>query len=394
MNCGFKLPDGVKFCYECGHKQAVTEDGGRSPPSMSKHAVEAARIKAEQEKESMQELHDFSTLHDVGREVAKREALPRDLRQYTEDRSTAKVAVFTGDRSTGKRYCSNCDMEIGKENRPLKCSQCGSRFCEHCEGWYRSAERARGERPLCEKHYLENKMKIERERREREEQERRESAQREADRKRLEEERRKAVPPPPPKELSNSIGMKFVKIPKRNYYMGKNQVTQKEWKAVMGSNPSHFKGDELPVEQVSWDDCQEYVERLNHKEGTYRYRLPTEEEWEHACRAGSTGKYCFGDDVRQLGNYAWYEDNSGSKTHFVGTKRPNKWGLHDMHGNVWEWCQDKWDESGSGRVVRGGSWGSFADFCRSADRYVSYPGDSGSSIGLRLVRLQASREAL
>ena len=187
------------------------------------------------------------------------------------------------------------------------------------------------------------------------------------------------------KEFSNSIGMRFVKIPGKDYYIGKYQVMQKEWRAIMGSNPSKFIGDERPVEMVSWDDCQGYIERLNRKEDTYKYRLPTKDEWEHACRAGSTTNYYFGDDCSQLGNYAWYEDNSGSKTHFVGTKMPNKWGLHDMLGNVWEWCQDRGYEHEC-REYLGGGWDDIAEWLDLSYWWGSTPDFRNSYVGVRLVR--------
>ena len=157
------------------------------------------------------------------------------------------------------------------------------------------------------------------------------------------------------------------------FYLGKYLVTQEQWEAVMGNNPSHFKGPKNPVEQVSWDDCQQFLEQAQ-REGRPRggkFQLPTEAQWEYACRAGSTTRYCFGDDESELGEYAWYDANSGSKTHPVGEKKPNAWGLYDMHGNVWEWCQDWYDggyyansptddptgpATGSDRVFRGGGW--------------------------------------
>ena len=139
----------------------------------------------------------------------------------------------------------------------------------------------------------------------------------------------------------------------------------------MGSNPSYFKGPKNPVENLSWDDCQGFLSKLNAKTRGIRgtFQLPSEAQWEYACRAGSTTRYCFGDDESQLGDYAWYEANMAGKTHPVGEKKPNAWGLYDMHGNVWEWCQDWYDDypksavddpvgppMGAAHVDRGGSW--------------------------------------
>jgi len=186
----------------------------------------------------------------------------------------------------------------------------------------------------------------------------------------------------------------------KTFFMQTTPVTQGQWKAVMGSNPSHFKncGDDCPIESVSWNDAQKFIKKLNQKEGTSKYRLPTEAEWEYACRAGTTTAYCFGDDESKLKEYAWYDKNSDNKTHRVGFLKPNLWGLYDIHGNVWEWCLDWYGDyptgtlndpmgtnTGSYWVLRGGAWGSSDRYCRSASRGYS-PDSYGSSFGFRLVR--------
>ena len=176
----------------------------------------------------------------------------------------------------------------------------------------------------------------------------------------------------------------------RPFYLGACPVTQAQYKRIMGNNPSHFKesGGDAPVESVSWDDAREFCQRLGQVEGK-TYRLPTEAEWEYACRAGGGAPYCCGDDDTELSKYAWYDLNSGGKTHPVGEKKPNAWGLYDMHGNVYEWCAD-WYESGyyakspaedpagpsggSHRVYRGGAWLNAASFCRSGAAQGAGPG--------------------
>ena len=185
-----------------------------------------------------------------------------------------------------------------------------------------------------------------------------------------------------------------------SFYIGKYEVTQALWKAVMGSNPSHFEGDNLPVENVSWNDCQTFLSKLNAMTGK-NFRLPTEAEWEFSARGGnrSRGYQYSGSNV--LSDVAWYDDNSGSKTHNVGTKAPNELGIYDMSGNVWEWCQDwegsysssaqtnpKGPSSGSYRVIRCGGWGSSARFCRVANRSSSSPDDWDCYLGLRLALSQ------
>jgi formylglycine-generating enzyme required for sulfatase activity len=167
---------------------------------------------------------------------------------------------------------------------------------------------------------------------------------------------------------------------------------------MMGNNPSHFKGDpNRPVETVSWDDAQEFLRRLSEKEGK-AYRLPTEAEWEYAARAGTTTAYCFGDDVSLLREYGWYTENSGGRTRAVGQLEANAWGLHDMHGNVWEWVQDRYaadyyqqsgiidpkgPEEGEYRVLRGGSWGIVAGSLRVSTRHWLDPGHRSVFIGFR-----------
>ena len=193
----------------------------------------------------------------------------------------------------------------------------------------------------------------------------------------------------------------------RPFYMGVHEVTNAQWKRVMGSVPSNWKDGDQPVEEVSWEEAVEFCGRLSalpeERTAGRVYRLPTEAEWEYACRAGTTTQYSFGDDETRLGDYGWFDGNSGSKTHAVGQKKPNAWGLYDMHGNVWEWCSDWYGaysdgavtnpqglSSGSSRVIRGGSWYGTARHCRSAYRGRRNPSDRSSGLGFR-VALSPSR---
>ena len=183
----------------------------------------------------------------------------------------------------------------------------------------------------------------------------------------------------------------------RGFWMGKHEVTQAEWQGVMGSNPSYFSGcGQCPVEAVSWDDAQEFIRSLNGRAGGNRYRLPTEAEWEYAARAGTTG-----DRYGNLDAIAWHNGNSGDRTHPVGQKAPNAWGLHDMLGNVREWVEDWYGDypggtvtdprgpvSGSFRVGRGGGWGIGAGICRSSYRSSVTPGIRSSYLGFRLLRTE------
>ena len=248
-----------------------------------------------------------------------------------------------------------------------------------------------------------------------------------------------AQPKDPPKKFTNSIGMKFVWIPPgtfmmgspkeekgrqpfgrtdetqhkvtltKGFYMGVYLVTQEQWQAVMGNNPSNFKGEKnLPVDTVSWDDCQEFVKKLREKDKK-PYRLPSEAEWEFACRAGTTTPFHFGetistDHANYDGNFTYGNGKKGvnrQKTTPVGSFPANAWGLHDMHGNVFQWCQDwygdypqkdvvdptgleKGLEKGDIRVRRGGSWATYPQSCRSAFRGRGVPGNANYVDGFRL----------
>ena len=185
-----------------------------------------------------------------------------------------------------------------------------------------------------------------------------------------------------------------------SFYIGKYEVTQALWKAVMGSNPSRFEGDNLPVENVSWNDCQTFLRKLNAMTGK-NFRLPTEAEWEFSARGGNLSRGYQYSGSKKIDDVAWYRNNSGSKTHNVGTKAPNELGIYDMSGNVWEWCQDrkgsysssaqtnpKGPSSGSLRVFRGGSWFEFTGSCRVALRSSNAPGISYYFFGLRLALSQ------
>lgn len=236
------------------------------------------------------------------------------------------------------------------------------------------------------------------------------------------------VPVADQKTITNSIGIDFILIPAGEFdmgspmgekyrdpsegpvhrvkltsafYMGKYEVTQKQWREVMGNSPSHFKGDDLPVEQVSWENIQEFIKKLNEKESTAKYRLPSEAEWEYAARAGTNTTYSFGNNESELEYYGWYVDNSNGTTHPVGMKNPNPWGLYDMHGNVWELVQDKfhfnyigapvdgsaWETGNDGnRVSRGGVWRRGAGSSRSAVRGPEPPNEGFIGLGFRLVR--------
>jgi formylglycine-generating enzyme required for sulfatase activity len=251
-----------------------------------------------------------------------------------------------------------------------------------------------------------------------------------------------------PKEITNTVGVKLVLIPAgeflmgspdsdedsfdwekpqhrvrimQPFFLGATPVMQGQYRAVTGANPSCFKGsDDLPVEVVSWHDAIAFCNKLSEREGLrpfYQfgagaqsgregYRLPTEAEWEYACRAGSQTRFSFGDDEASLGEHAWFSGNSGDKTHPAGQKRPNGWGLYDMHGNVWEWCEDWYEDNyyvnspgddplgpsqAAARVIRGGSWQNVSLSCRAANRRSLAPGNWSTGLGFRLARVQSGQ---
>jgi formylglycine-generating enzyme required for sulfatase activity len=186
----------------------------------------------------------------------------------------------------------------------------------------------------------------------------------------------------------------------RAFRIGVYQVTQEQYAAVMASNPSRFDGCRRPVERVSWHEAAEFCRRLSEREGR-PYRLPSEAEWEYVCRAGSATAFCFGDEEGQVGHYAWYGGNSGESTREVGLKRPNAWGLFDVHGNVWEWCLDWYagyepdaaddptgPPGGTFRVVRGGSYFDHPSPMRCASRGRSLPSVRADDHGFRVVLAQ------
>lgn len=193
-----------------------------------------------------------------------------------------------------------------------------------------------------------------------------------------------------------------VVIIREPYYLGQTEVTQAQWQAVMGSNPSSFQGElNRPIERVSWHDAVAFCRRLSEMTGL-TFDLPSEAEWEFACRAGTESPYSFGSDSTRLGDYAWFDENSDMAPQPVALKTPNAWGFHDMHGNVWEWCKDVYahdsysveepasidnDDPSSNRLLRGGGWDSNAGSARSATRYSSQPHHTvGGRFGFRVVR--------
>lgn len=183
------------------------------------------------------------------------------------------------------------------------------------------------------------------------------------------------------------LEIEMVKVKGNNivgdFCIGKYQVTQKQWKKVMGNNPSYFKGNNLPVESVSWNDVQEFLKKLNDRYPGKNYRLPTEAEWEYAARGGNQSKGYEYSGSNNIKDVAWFDRNSGNRTHPVGALKPNELGLYDMTGNVWEWCED-WYLNDSYRVMHGGSWYDYALTCRVAYRSNYGPDYRDINVGFRL----------
>jgi len=253
------------------------------------------------------------------------------------------------------------------------------------------------------------------------------------------------APPGAPEIITTGTGVRMVRIPAGVFRMGDDageqderpahdvrlsafdmdvtEVTQKSYQALMGRNPAKFKNPDHPVERLSWPAAVKYCNMRSRREGLTPcydpatlapdfaadgYRLPTEAEWEYACRAGSTTAYAFGDDPHRLAAHAWFKENAGKTTHPVGTRKPNTWGLHDMHGNVAEWCHDVYSEraygdaaehdptgpaSGQERVLRGGSWRTSAEACRSSARFSEPPGLADVCFGYEAYGFRCVRRA-
>jgi sulfatase modifying factor 1 len=345
--CSTELPDGAKYCPYCG------PIGGEVSSKISDSVL----------------MHSTVGQASVG-------------------------SIHVGDQ---KVRCPSCGSLITENVRSIKCRDCGTFFCARCELDFRT-ERKPGEKPFCCDCFFKQQ----------------ELSNIEEVRKKAEEEKIKADEK---KEIiENTIGMKLklilsgefimgegfeshkVKLTKF-FYIGINPVTQREWQAVMGSNPSKHIGADLPVTNVSWLDCHKFIDTLNRKEGDSKYRMPTEAEWEYACRAGSKTKFYFGDNPSDMYDYGWHDSICQWTPQPVGMKKPNTWGLYDMHGNVWEWCEDWYGDypshevsdptgpsSGQHKIYRGGCYHLVCTSCTSAVRNHYTPDSSDSDIGFRLCK--------
>ena len=286
----------------------------------------------------------MSTMHDETKTIICKKCGCENSIQY-------KFCTNCGEKVIREDICSSCGAELNEGQK--FCPECGSKTpkfiaLEKVEAERKAQEKAEAERKAPKKVDAEGKISV--------------------------------------------AGIEMVRIPDntthKGLYFGKYQVTQAQWQAIMGNNPSEFTGDSSrPVEQVSWNDCQEFIKKLNArtevKSAGIIFRLPTDEEWEYVCRAGSKGKYGLLADGREgtLDEMGWYNDNSRGKTQPVGQKKPNAWGLYDMHGNVWERTAPA---NGSCRFRRGGSYFDSASSCSSSCMCLGDPEDWDDGLGFRL----------
>ncbi len=355
--------------------------------------------------------------------------------------------------ATTSNLCPECGNYITAENKKLKCKDCSKFFCQTCEEWIEKTDEYQGiaiprKFPLCDecsKKYYAQQVELAKKQIPQIEAMKRQKDQKDIERARwyglvtpdnaVERQKLWAGSLKKNIRVKNSIGMEFAFIPpgesqmgseewdntqpihdvkiKKGFFLGIHPVTQEQWEKVMGSNPSHFKGmkkqlfkkvdvtdPKRPVENVSWDEVQRFISKLNNKENTAKYCLPTEAEWEYACRAGQGGKYCFGERKSLLGAYCWYKNNSDLRTHDIKKLKGNLWGLCDVHGNVWEWCEDWYEKEyyasspeadppgpskGDKKVTRGGSWASGPDDCACGMRGSDPPEKKGPNVGFRVV---------
>lgn len=358
---------------------------------------------------------------------------------------------FKGPESVYLNECPVCGNSIDENNKKLVCRDCQGAFCQTCSEWIDHIDEYRGRQiprrtPLCtecsKRYYAGKKEEVDRQIAELE----RARTMKPVDtgeeyyhlvkpQNAVKQQRMWAEYMNVPIEWKNRSGIQFVLIPggdfmmgsaDRNnsrpvhrvrisspFYLGKFPVTQEEWEKVMGKNPCRFRKEEKtglfkkelvkvpdnPVETVSWMDVQEFIRNLNKLEGSLKYRLPTEAEWEYACRAGSEGRYCFGSRKSLLGGFAWFDTNAGGRVHEVGKLSPNEWDLHDVHGNIWEWCSDWYREDyyenspemdpkgpseGTLKAARGGCYSYDGDFCGCGTRGFVAPEKRYDYLGFRL----------
>ena len=418
---GYLTPAQAATLIAAGREAATR----RAQEAATRRAQEAERRRRRQAREAEQRRAEEAERQRQTREAAARQAREAEQRRAQEaerQRQTREAAARQAraeeaERQRQTREAAARQARAEEAERQRQTREAAARQAREAE--QRRAEEAERQRQTREA-AARQAEEAERQRQTREATARQ---AREAEQRRAQEAERQREA----NELVNTIGMEFVRIeagtfrmgaPARRagrsddrsrytihisqpFYLGKYEVTQGQWRAVLGDNPSHFTdcGDTCPVENVSWEDAQAFIEELNLREGIRVYRLPTEAEWEYATRAGTRTVYSFGNTKSQLRAYGWYRDNSDNTTHPVRGKRPNGWGLYDLHGNVWEWVADWYGDypsgrvtdpqgpsSGTHRVIRGGGWRYNARDCRTASRGIGMPGFRSSYVGFRLAR--------